>query len=178
VAAAVAKVRVDTAAGVDDTTSMRLALVVLVISSPAFADTLATTVTRLPLEPSVVIVPKAAGKTPLERYRAHGGPMAANTPLVALVRLEQANSPDVITIDARRDGTTIAIAIDNRRYDGTLHANVVTMPLVEIELGALKPGTYTMAVEERVAHFTKIDEPRKATTPVPRLSEKLTITIQ
>lgn len=151
----------------------------LVAASPADAESLASSLTRVPLEPEVVIVPKAAGKTPLERYRAHGGPMGANTPLVALVRLERANSSDVITVaDARRDGTTITIAIDNRVYDGVVHANVVTMPLVEIELGALKHGTYTMNVEEKVAHFTKIDRPQDATAPVPRLSAKLSIAIQ
>jgi len=126
-----------------------------------------------------VIVPKAAGKTPLERYRASGGPMGPKTPLVALVRLDHANSADVIAVaEARRDGTTLAIAIDNRVYDGPVSANVVTEPLVEIELGPLAPGTYTMTVEERVSHFTRLDQPRNGTTPVPRLSSKISLTIQ
>ena len=158
---------------------MRTLCLLVLLSSTAVADSLVASVTRLPLEPDVVIVPKAAGKTPLERYRAHGGPMAANTPLVALVRLEHANSADAITVsEARRDGTKITLAIDNRVYDGVLHANFVSTPLVEVELGALKPGTYTMTVEEKVSHFTRFDHPEDATSPVPRLSSKLTITIQ
>src|SRR3974390_1891861 len=92
-------------------------LLVAASASSAAAEPLAAPVTRLPLEPDVVIVPKAAGKTPLDRYRAHGGPMAANPPLVALVPLARANSSDAITVaEAHRDGTTITIAIDNRVY--------------------------------------------------------------
>jgi hypothetical protein len=157
----------------------RIALVVIALSSSAVAEPLASSVTELPIESQVVIVPKASGKTPVDRYRAQHGPMAANTPLVALVKLDPGKVADsVLVATARRDGNTIAIVIDNRIYEGVIHANMPRIPLIEIELGALKPGEYTMTVEERVSHFKKYDHPETATAPVPRLQEKLTITIQ
>src|SRR5438309_11299391 len=117
--------------------SRSLVVVLLVISSVPTADPLASSVERLPLESWVVIVPKAAGKTPLDRYRANAGAIGANTPLVAEIRLNQANSPDVVTVsDAHRDGTTISITVENRRYDGDLAKNIVWILLVEVELGA------------------------------------------
>lgn len=150
---------------------------ILALPAVAAADPLASSVARLTPEPAVVIVPRAAGKTPLERYRANVGAIGATTPLVAEIRLGEANGPDVVSVsDAHRDGAAIAITIENRRYDGPLERNAVWTPLVEVELGTLKPGSYTLTIDERVLRFQT--EPKTA-RPVGRgLSFTSTLTIQ
>jgi len=102
--------------------------------------------------------------------------IAANTPLVALVRLTEANQPDVITADAKRDGQTITITIDTRRYDGVLTRNVAWVPLVEVELGALPPGNYTFDVKEKLSHFDS--DPKTAKYSGAGLAYKATLAIQ
>jgi hypothetical protein len=157
--------------------TLALALAGLVPSG-ALAEPLSSSVTRVSMEPNVVVAPANAGKTPLERYRAAAArPYAAGTPLVVIARLPFANSPDVVTVtDAHRDGGKISVAIETRRFDGDLSANVVTTPLVEVALGALPNGTYTIDVVERVLHFSKYGEPQTATNPKPGLHASITFT--
>jgi hypothetical protein len=160
---------------------MRICLLALALaSSPAAAapTRLSSTVTRASLDPPVAIVPATAGKTVLERYRSGAKPVSG-APLVVVVRLADASSPDTFTVtDARRDGAKIGIAIESRRFRGPLAANVVTTPLVEIALGELAPGTYTIDIDEQVLDFTKYDAPQTASKPRRGLSSSITLTVQ
>jgi hypothetical protein len=160
---------------------MRICLLALLLA-PALAAAaptkLPSTVTRASLEPPVAVVPAGAGKTVLERYRSGARP-ASGTPLVVIVRLPDANSPDTFTvIDARRDGLKIAVAIESRRFSGRLAANVVTTPLVEIALGELPPGTYTIDIAEQILDFTRYDAPQTASKPHRGLSSSIKLTVQ
>ena len=108
-----------------------------------------------------------------------GGCGSAPSPLVVIVRLADANSPDTFAVtDAHRDGTKIAIAIESRRFHGPLSANVVTTPLVEIALGDLTEGTYTIDLGEQILDFTKYDAPQTASKPHRGLSSTITLTVQ
>jgi len=150
--------------------------------APAPADAapakLASTITRASVEPPVAIVPASAGKTVLERYRSGARP-TSGTPLVVIVRLPDASSPDTFTVtDAQRDGLKISIAIESRRFHGALAANVVTTPLIEIALGELGTGTYTIDIDEQILDFTKYDAPQTASKPHRGLSSSITLTVQ
>lgn len=156
---------------------MRICLLLLLCAT-AGAAPLGSTVARVPVDPPVVIVPTAAGKTPLERYRSQKK-AASDVPLVLIARLADANTPDVITVTrASKDDLKITIVIETRRYRGALAANDVTMPLVEISLGALPKGTYTIDVDEQVSEFTKLDAPETAGKPHRGLQSSITLTIQ
>jgi hypothetical protein len=155
---------------------MRHALLLVALTSAAAADPLASSVAKLEPEPVVAIVPVKSGKTPLERYRSNVHAIAANTPLVALIKLPEANQPDVVTADAKRDGKTISITIDTRRFDGAMTRNVTWVPLIEVELGALTPGDYTLDIREKVSHFDK--DPQAAKPSSQGLTYKATLGIQ
>jgi hypothetical protein len=152
---------------------MRLALLALVLfasSAIAAPTTLTSTVTRVPMEPAIVIVPANAGKTVLERYRSKAKAIS-DTPLVVIVRLPDANTPDTFGVtNARRDGTKISATIESRRSTGAVAANEVTMPLVEIALGDLPTGTYTIDIDERL--FRDNGKPTRG------LSSSITLTVQ
>ena len=159
--------------------SRLLVVALLAISGLAAAAPLTSSVTRAPLEPAVVVVPVSAGKTTLERYHNRAAKPVSGTPLVVIVRLPDANSPDVIAVkSAQREGTKITVAIEARNYDGPLSANVVTTPFVEIELGVLSPATYTIEIGEQILHFTKYDAPQTATKPQRGLESSITLTVQ
>ena len=162
---------------------MARTLALLVALAPTIAAAaptpLASNVTRAPLEPAVVIVPATAGKTTLERYRNRSAKPVSGTPLVVIVRLPDANSPDVVAVkDAHRDGTKVKVAIETRKYDGPLAANVVTTPLVEIALGDLAPATYTIEIGEQILHFTKYDAPQTAARAHRGMESSITLTVQ
>jgi hypothetical protein len=155
-----------------------LALLLAPALAAAAPTKLSSTVTRAPLESPVVVVPANAGKTVLERYRSGARP-TSGTPLVVIARLPDANSPDAFNVtDAHRDGTKISIAIESRRFHGPLSANVVTTPLVEIALGELATGTYTIELEEQILDFTKYDAPQTASKPHRGLASSITLTVQ
>ena len=155
---------------------LRTLVVLAALISTAAADPLASSVAKLEPDPIVAIVPLKSGKTPIERYRANVHAIAANTPLVALIRLTEANQPDVITADAKRDGQTITITIDTRRFDGPMTKNVTWVPLVEVELGALPPGNYTFDIHEKLSHFES--DPKTAKYSGTGLAYKATLAIQ
>jgi len=160
---------------------MRICLLALLLA-PALAAAaptkLSSTVTRASLEPPIAVVPAGAAKTVLERFRSGAKP-TSGTPLVVIVRLPDANSPDAFAVtDAHRDGAKIGIAIESRRFHGALAGNVVTTPLVEISLGELAPGTYTIDIEEQILDFTKYDAPETASKPHRGLSSSITLTVQ
>jgi hypothetical protein len=155
-----------------------LALLVAPALAAAAPAKLTSSVTRAPLESPVVIVPAGAGKTVLERYRSGSKPVSG-TPLVVIVRLPDANSPDRFAVtDANRDGAKIAIAIESRRFRGPLSANDVTTPLVEVSLGELVPGTYSINIDEQILDFTKPGAPETASKPHRGLSSSITLTVQ
>jgi hypothetical protein len=160
---------------------MRICLLAL-LAAPALAAAaptkLTSAVTRAPLDPPIVIVPAGAGKSVVERYRSGARPVSG-TPLVVIVRLPDANSPDLFAVtDAHRDGTKIAIAIESRRFRGRLAANDVTTPLVEVSLGELTPGTYAISIDEQILDFTKYGAPETASKPHRGLSSSITLTVQ
>lgn len=158
--------------------SLALALGFGPATAAAAPAKLTSTVTRVSIEAPIAIVPATAGKTVLERFRSGAKPVSG-TPLVVIVRLPDASSPDTFAVtDATRDGTKIAIAIESRRFRGALAANVVTMPLVEIALGELTPGTYAIEIDEQVLDFTKVDAPQTASKPRRGLSSSITLTVQ
>lgn len=157
---------------------LALALAIGPATAAAAPAKLGSAVTRVSIEAPIAIVPATAGKTVLERYRSSAKPVSG-TPLVVIVRLPDASSPDTFAVtDATRDGTKIAIAIESRRFRGALAGNVVTMPLVEIALGELTPGTYAIEIDEQILDFTKADAPQTAGKPRRGLSSSITLTVQ
>lgn len=157
---------------------MRILLALLVFTHVAAAAPLASTITQVQLDPPVVVVPASAGKTVLERYRSAAKP-TSDTPLVVVVRLADANSPDTFAVKtAQRDGTKIKVAIEARKYQGPLRANVVTVPLVEIQLGTLPKGTYQIDIDEQILDFTTYDAPQTAAKPHRGLSSSIALTVQ
>lgn len=109
-------------------------------------------ITRVPVEPRVVVTESASAATVLARYRGAGHGAAAGRSLVAIVRLDPASSADQIgactTIDTKR--RTIEIRITNRRWVGPLAANVVETPYLEATLGTLPSGRWTVQVREDI----------------------------
>lgn len=129
-------------------------LAVFLLGSPAAATpcTVPSTVTRVAIEPRVVVVPGNSGPTVLDRFRATGSALVAGVKQVVIVRLDLAGSSDGVvvctTIDTRT--RTIEVAITTRRWVGPLAANVIETPFVEAEVGALAAGTWTVHVREDV----------------------------
>jgi hypothetical protein len=161
---------------------LRISTLLLLLVAPAVAfaspTPLTSTVLHAPVDPAVVVVPASAGKTILERYRTRTSP-TSGTPLVVIVRLADASSPDQVAVtDAHRDGTKITITIESRRYVGALSANVMTTPFVEIALGDLPKATYSVDIDEQVLDFTKVDAPQTASKRHRGLQSSITLTIQ
>ena len=144
------------------------ALAVLVLHlGVAHAAALSSTVASLEPEAPVVVTPLATGATPGERYRAArpGSALPAGRDAVLLIRGEQRNSPDQVrVVSAERDGGHIRVTYEVRAYAGVLHANVVTQPLIEVSLGALDAGRYTVDVRELRREFTVLGHPERAGT--------------
>lgn len=111
-----------------------------------------SSITRVPVEPRLVVTDVASAPTVLARYRGAGHDAPAGRALVAIVRLDPASSADRIdacsTIDTKR--RTIEIHITNRRWVGPLAANVIETPYLEAALGTLPPGRWTVQVREDI----------------------------
>jgi len=110
---------------------------------------------RAPLEPSVVVVARAAGATTLARYRAAGEPCRPDQPLVAIVRLGPASTLDQVVASAsfdRRRGT-IAVTVTSRHFVGPVAGTVLSTPYLEVDLGQLPRGRYRLTVDEVVVDF-------------------------
>jgi hypothetical protein len=118
--------------------------------------------------PVVGVSAVASGKSPQERFH-HLLPPArvpAHTPLALLWRGDQLSSLDTVVVkDAHRQGQRIDARIELRRFDGTVHGNVVTVPVVEIELGELDLGRYEVSFEVTELWFTDVDHPENVTRP-------------
>lgn len=112
----------------------------------------ATSVTRVPVEPRIVVTEVTSATTPLARYRGAGHAVPAGRALVAIVRLDPASSADQIdactTIDTKR--RVIEIRITNRRWVGPLSANVIETPYLEATIGALSSGRWIVHVREDI----------------------------
>jgi len=161
----------DTWRAVEDMEGMALRvlfawLVLLTAAGVAHADKLPASVHRADPDPVVALSTQASGATALERYRAAGrGPWTSRQRLVLLVRLRDVSSPDLVEVTAERKGKLVVVAIEVRRYSGPLAANVVTTPLVEVELGRLAAGSYDIRVDETVLEFDDLDRPDLAANP-------------
>jgi hypothetical protein len=87
----------------------------------------------------------------------------AGVPLVLLWRGAPLSSPDTIALQsAPKSGQEIALQIELRRFDGTLHANTVTVPIVEVALGVLEPGHYEVSIAVTELRFSDLDHPENA----------------
>jgi hypothetical protein len=130
------------------------ALVVAGAGAPAAAApcSVGSTVTRVALEPRIVVAGASAGATVQERFRGAGHEVAAGRDQVVIVRLDPAGSADTIEACTAIDPKTRTIEIDivNRRWVGPLAANVVETPLVEAGIGKLAAGRWTIEVREAV----------------------------
>ena len=158
-----------------------LAAALLLVSSTSFAETLTSSVERLDPEPAVVLRERSAGVTAYDRYHAHheDKTFPAKSLLVLLIRGEQRNSPDTVTVTrAERDGKKIQITVETRTYSGPLRANIVTTPLIEVTLGALERGDYVVKVRESVLSFTELSHPEKAKSPQPGLALELPFSVK
>ncbi len=118
--------------------------------------------------PALGVAEVASGKRPQERLRYLLPPdrVPAHAPLVLLWRGDPLSSPDTIVLKgAHKSGQEIAVQIELRRFDGTLHANTVTVPIVEIDLGVLEPGHYEVSIAVTELWFSDLDHPENAAKP-------------
>jgi hypothetical protein len=118
--------------------------------------------------PAIGIAEVASGKRAQDRVLHLLPPdrIPARVPLVLLWRGDPLSSPDTIALKgAHKTGQEIEVQIELRRFDGTLHANIVTVPLVEIDLGELEPGRYKVSFEVTELWFSDLDHPENAARP-------------
>lgn len=116
--------------------------------------------------PAIGVAEAASGKSPSDRLRHLLPPdrIPAHTPLVLLWRGEQLSSPDTIAVkSSNKSGQGIDLQVELRRFDGTLHINTVTVPIVEVDLGALEPGGYEVSIEVTELWFREYGHPENAT---------------
>lgn len=123
--------------------------------------------------PAIGVAEQASGASIQDRYRHQLPPdqIPAHTPLVLLWRGEQLSSPDTIAVTGtNQSGQRIDLQIEVRRFEGPLHANVVTVPFVEVVLGALEPDRYEVSIVVTELRFTEYDHPENAANPRTRRS--------
>jgi len=116
--------------------------------------------------PEIGVSEAALGKSPQDRFHYLLPPdrIPANTPLVLLWCGDQLSSPDTIAIKgADKNGPKIDVNIELRRFEGALHANVVTVPIAEVDLGALEAGLYEVSIAVTELRFRKYGFPENAT---------------
>lgn len=118
--------------------------------------------------PAVGIAEVAAGASPEQRARRLLPPdrIPAHSPLVLLWRGDRLSSPDTISVDdSPLRGTTLEVRIALRRFAGDLHVNVVTVPLVEVDLGSLGSGQYEVVLEVSETWFSDLEHPERGDAP-------------
>lgn len=121
---------------------------------------------QMPVGPATGVALSSSGLSPQERFRRLLPPdrVPARTPLVLLWRGEPLSSADTVAVmSVNQVANRIALQIELRRFDGPLHANVVTVPVVEVDLGPLEPGQYDVSVELTELSFSEYDHPENAT---------------
>jgi hypothetical protein len=69
------------------------------------------------------------------------------------------------------------VQLETRRYSGPLGANVVTTPLIEVDLGVLGAGRHDIAVDETVLTFDRHDAPQTARDPRRGLGSRLSFPV-
>jgi hypothetical protein len=164
--------------------SLLAALFLVGISgAAASARPLTSRVVPMDPEPALVVAPLASGTGTVERYRGAvaAGAMrpVAGAPQVLLIRLPDKNSPDTVAVVAAgRSGNRIRVRLETRRFTGRLAANVVDVPLVEIELGALPAGRYEVRVDETVLEFDQYSKPQDARNPRRGMGATLSFAVQ
>ncbi len=119
--------------------------------------------------PPLVTARRDAGASLDSRYARAGPaeqPFPAGVPLVGILRSDELASPDQIRVTAssRRDNTFL-LAVERRRYTGSLAANVVTVAFVEMEMGDLEPNDYEFAAEVTSLEFDRFEHPESAGNP-------------
>ena len=83
--------------------------------------------------------------------------------LALLWRGPSLSTPDTLALlEAAWNGPVLAVKVELRCFDGPLHANVITVPIMELELGELAPGAYTADIAVAMLAFTDIDRPDTA----------------
>ncbi len=88
----------------------------------------------------------------------------AHVAVVLLFRGDPLSSPDSLVVkSAQIDAQAIHVTTELRRFAGPLHANVVTIPILEVELGPLSPGSYDVDVELTELQFSDMMHPEGAT---------------
>ncbi|GEM_PF-4209682 len=105
------------------------------------------------------------GAGPEERITHLLAPEAvpAATALVLLWRGDPLAMPDTVALlGAEWTGARFAARIELRCFDGTLHVNAMSVPLVEIALGTLAPGRYEADVAVTTLAFSDLDHPEAA----------------
>lgn len=87
----------------------------------------------------------------------------AHTPLALLWRGPSLSSPDTLALlGAAWRGPVLAVTLELRCFDGPLHANIITVPIVELELGELAPGGYAAEIALATLAFADLDRPDQA----------------
>jgi hypothetical protein len=98
---------------------------------------------------------------------------------VLLIRVAPASSADtVIVTRSEREARTILVNYEVRRFIGPLAANVVTTPLIEVELRDLSPGAYPVRVTETLREFSKYGHPETAGPPHRGMSFQTTLQVR
>jgi hypothetical protein len=155
-----------------------LLLVGLFAPMTATASPLSSTVTHMNADDSVAFAPTSSGKTPEERYdRALTGPrdvVPGGSSIVAIVRLPEMSCGSIVTVtaadfDAAASGhggvdslgDNIVVSLEISHLSVPASKCVQWTPLVEVALGVLPRGAYTLAVHE---HETFDHDPKTAKT--------------
>ncbi len=91
------------------------------------------------------------------------GQVPAHTPLALLWRGPSLSSPDTLALaGAAWHGHTLAVTLELRCFDGPLHANIITVPIVELDLGELAPASYEADIALVTLAFSDLDRPETA----------------
>jgi len=138
-------------------------------AAPPAPQRLASTITQVaqPPAPSVVVAPRAAGASVVERFAApRNGVLPAGQPLVAILRAGAVDLGDTVNVvRAERVGATIYVEVEERICLCGRTITNPTVPYVEVALGALPAGSYTLALRETQLTFSEEQHPETASHP-------------
>lgn len=154
-----------------------LLLAVLLVTFPSLAAAAPGAAPRaLPLKSHIEktnaprrlrVTPKKSGHSAQERLaRAPSGSLPAGQPLVAVLRGEQVDVGDPVRVTrAERIGNRFEIEVEERIDLGPHTVSGMVVPYVEVSLGALPAGDYTVAVRETARTFSDRQHPEKLSAP-------------
>jgi hypothetical protein len=155
--------------------SLASLLLVALATSPALAAPppaarpLASDVTRVAQRsPSpVVIALRSAGRTAVERFASNpSGARPAGQPLVAILRAEEIDLGDQVeVVRAEQVGATIYVEVEERICMCGRTVSGPVVPYVEIALGALPAGDYTLVLRETQLTYSDELHPERASNP-------------